>query len=380
MNQDLFFGCYQDHETFYIEHWAESVKINYVKSYDQYLECRNKVLIMKAIDANYRIDLVRQLLKHNYIVLLDVRESGAAPDSYYFDLVRDCPELQSAPLIVAGENQVPNSANLETFFFKGLSDINILKSEQALEKIYQPGHKPYRFLYLNGADRPHRAQLWKQLDQLGVLGQSLRSYLGYSNQPDQISDIPKATIDPYYECPWIDSGVTQLDIKDYNTFCLNFFRIGFTEGYIVPNQYADTYFTVVTESITEVDARFVSEKTYKPLLAGHPLIVLSTPGHLAYLKQLGFKTWSPFIDESYDEEPDLTRRINMVSDEIHRLCHVDPDQFLIQCQEIGQYNHWHYRNYRSALVREVQQRLKNFFGRVINDAAQYFADKESSNV
>jgi hypothetical protein len=46
-------------------------------------------------------------------------------------------------------------------------------------------------------------------------------------------------------------------------------------------------------------------------------------GTLEILKELGFKTFHPFIDESYDREPDKLKRLNMVIDELNRLCEME---------------------------------------------------------
>ena len=37
------------------------------------------------------------------------------------------------------------------------------------------------------------------------------------------------------------------------------------------------------------------------------------------LRHLGFKTFSQFIDESYDDEPNESKRVNMVYNEIKKL-------------------------------------------------------------
>ena len=37
------------------------------------------------------------------------------------------------------------------------------------------------------------------------------------------------------------------------------------------------------------------------------------------LKRIGFKTFEPFIDESYDLEPNIQKRIDMVFDEVLKL-------------------------------------------------------------
>ena len=84
--------------------------------------------------------------------------------------------------------------------------------------------------------------------------------------------------------------------------------------------YADSWFSVVTES--EMLDRFsrVTEKPFKALVNFHPLILLASPGALAFIRSLGFQSFGELFDERYDEEPDPRRRFDMVYAEVRRLC------------------------------------------------------------
>ena len=119
--------------------------------------------------------------------------------------------------------------------------------------------------------------------------------------------------------------------------------------------YRDTYFTVITETngfqwpplagpwggVTGA-GRLLSEKTFKPIAQRHPFILLGIPHSLELLRFLGYKTFHPWIDESYDTETDDTKRVVMVADEIERLSNLTPDQltdFLNGVREICDYNY-----------------------------------------
>lgn len=84
---------------------------------------------------------------------------------------------------------------------------------------------------------------------------------------------------------------------------------------------------IVGETRFEDPAIFFSEKTYKPLMLRKPIIFLGQPGSLEALRNLGFKTFDPFIDESYDQISDPQLRIRAVADEIARLNTLDPAEF-----------------------------------------------------
>ena len=88
-------------------------------------------------------------------------------------------------------------------------------------------------------------------------------------------------------------------------------------------QYADSWFTVVTESEMNRRLMRITEKPLKPLLNLHPFLVLGSPGSLKLLRGYGFETYSDIFDERYDEEPNVRRRFDMVYEQVRRLCGLD---------------------------------------------------------
>jgi hypothetical protein len=88
-------------------------------------------------------------------------------------------------------------------------------------------------------------------------------------------------------------------------------------------EYADSWFTVTTESEMLDRPVRITEKPFKPLLNFHPLILLGNPGSLRALREMGFATFGGFFDEAYDEEPDPRLRFGLVYDQVKRLCAVD---------------------------------------------------------
>ncbi len=121
---------------------------------------------------------------------------------------------------------------------------------------------------------------------------------------------------------------------------------------IEPNMdmyYNDTYFSVVSETFfynnSEVENGMVlTEKTFKPMLYQHPFILIGLPHSLAALKELGYKTFSPFINEDYDNELDNNKRMLMIVSEVERLCNLDEFElakFIEGCMSICNYNRTH---------------------------------------
>jgi len=55
---------------------------------------------------------------------------------------------------------------------------------------------------------------------------------------------------------------------------------------------------------------FLSEKTFRPIYTAQPFLILGNPGTLKTLRDKGYKTFSDYWDESYDEDVHVLERID----------------------------------------------------------------------
>ena len=103
--------------------------------------------------------------------------------------------------------------------------------------------------------------------------------------------------------------------------------------------FEDSYLSLVTETfffdcsrpnqrIRNEDTIFLSEKTFKPIAMKHPFIIASRPKTLEYIRKMGYKTFSPLIDELYDLVDDDYARIKMIVEEFKRLSQNTPEQWI----------------------------------------------------
>lgn len=73
-----------------------------------------------------------------------------------------------------------------------------------------------------------------------------------------------------------------------------------------------SFVNVVTESSYDDNFIFFTEKTFKPIYCAQPFILIGNPYSLKKLRELGFRTFSQWWDESYDEEIDFTKRFEKI--------------------------------------------------------------------
>jgi hypothetical protein len=87
-----------------------------------------------------------------------------------------------------------------------------------------------------------------------------------------------------------------------------------------------TFVNVITETLTSPDIIFITEKTYKSIYTCQPFIIVGNFGTIKKLKELGFKTFDNWWDESYDEEPDLGIRIQKIINVLEEIASWDFDK------------------------------------------------------
>jgi hypothetical protein len=75
-------------------------------------------------------------------------------------------------------------------------------------------------------------------------------------------------------------------------------------------------------------SRFLSEKIFKPIAFGHPFVLVTVPKSLELLRSLGYKTFHPYIDESYDYENDDYKRLFMILDQVKKICEYNDEQVI----------------------------------------------------
>lgn len=105
--------------------------------------------------------------------------------------------------------------------------------------------------------------------------------------------------------------------------------------FFIPPQVLDSYIHIVLETVDHVPS--VTEKIFKPIMAGLPFIWHGCPNLLPYLESLGFKRYS-HIDYSFDCDPDPEKRLYLLIEEIQRLNKMDLKMIVQSNAEISKHN------------------------------------------
>ena len=175
--------------------------------------------------------------------------------------------------------------------------------------------KTYKFLNLNRRLRKHRLDLIHFLYEENILDDVLISY-----------DSKLVTGDGYHH------AIDKWGIDKWNNF-YNFLEqtspkiVDYDDlenvwgyGFESKEAYQKSLISILSETFFYEECGYLSEKIWKPIAHGHPFILVGPHNSLKFLREeFGFKTFHPIIDESYDEEENPQKRMQLIRDEIKRL-------------------------------------------------------------
>ena len=127
------------------------------------------------------------------------------------------------------------------------------------------------------------------------------------------------------------------------------------------DQSAESLLYLVTETVATGRRHHLTEKTFKPIAMGMPFVIVGTQGSLRYLRSYGFKTFGDLWDESYDDEPDDSKRIEKIAHTLKLLDDLGEYRQAIfdSAQDIIQHNWNHFYNggFEAILWQELKDML-----------------------
>jgi hypothetical protein len=149
--------------------------------------------------------------------------------------------------------------------------------------------------------RVHRIWLFKELyfrglidDGINSMNQLLHPHTYYENKVMDINEYEQISkLLPMLPPHTGDSGK---ELTDFESEDSGKYQLEFNDKIAL-----DSWLTVISEASFAENTCFISEKTFKFIADSHPFIIAGNKNSLKYLKDLGYKTFSPWIDESYDE-------------------------------------------------------------------------------
>jgi hypothetical protein len=304
---------------------------------------------------------------------------------------------QKKMLLIGGGDMSPGWPyfKYEYFLPKILDfDENVAIAENN-QHFYQAHDRPYKFLFLNGRMRSHRKYLLEKFKLSGLLDQALwtnldrnlflvknlhqgrwykfethndhniQLHLWHEGQDLMNRDIEIKLLPKQYEYvkhrKHMDKPINHSFVKS------QLFNNTWGDAVIDARAYADTYFSLVTETVFNYPYSFRTEKIWKPIALGHPWIAVANSGFYRDLKNIGFRTFDHVIDESFDQIENSQDRIERVAQVVEDLCQQDLAKFVQECYNVCKYNQQHYAELRHKVPQQLPDDFLKFIDRHLNE-------------
>lgn len=195
--------------------------------------------------------------------------------------------------------------------------------------------KLFHFLCFNRITKVHRLVMFAELMSNNLLKNKSITTLGASHlqNKDQFYIMVLNSIDDNYKHSKIKllNFYNEYDSTKHFTYDCDDLENNKAD---VLNMYAhnNTFVNIITESLIDSKSVFFSEKTFKPMACAQPFIIVGNPHSLKKLKELGFMTFDKWWNESYDNELNLTARLDKIVDVLEEIASWD----LEKCHQVTQ--------------------------------------------
>lgn len=248
------------------------------------------------------------------------------------------------------------------YFYHGFAALDWFRDAQYITTEYAIKHNYISLNHLITGDRSYRMALTarlltEKLDQHGLISfhhQGNDCLTEINSQESNLGVLDKLLV---------KRSLPQLSAGLYVDKLTGFGELSALFGYDDYRLWQSALLHVVNETVFYHEKLHLTEKIFKPIVASRPFVLAAAPGNLAYLRSYGFQTFEPWIDESYDQETNHTRRLNMIAAEISKFAKMTPQELqrtYQSMQEVLVHNRQHfYGKFKEIIIDEM---IQNFQG------------------
>jgi hypothetical protein len=326
---DLFFGDHLVHDEF-ILNFISKPALNEIINHN------GKLLINYTVDGGLGIN------QKNFQKIIDFTRLNNIPDEKVYLIFSDFKLKENLNKLNVNYNVHNHDFYLKFKsheFNKIINNIEPTNSTIVSVNDFETsiGKNKLNFLLLTRHWKRHRLFLLNKLHRLGLDDNLVSWEKSYYNQ-NYVNEL--LSYDNNIEFVELIKNTSRtIDVEDM----VNLMGIGFENK----EMYLNTYISIVTESIffqhdVDFPTGFLSEKIWKPIGHCQPFILVAPSNSLKYIRErYGFKTFHPYIDETYDSIDDDMERLRFIEKEIEVFSNKTRDekiQFLNDVKDICTFN------------------------------------------
>jgi hypothetical protein len=269
-----------------------------------------------SLDSFYQIpqDIVNFILNNNIKLLATSIADPTSNESYTRVKTKLQNILPNKFYILDSNTTLKDCFTLDYFIEQAVSyvnkkhifgivnDLGYVSEDINLEELDQFRFK--KFLSFNRTlDKPHRAALLHEY----LINDYNDSYFSFLTKIKYLGDIPNiGNISNNYD---FYNNKLPIELDTHNTENKSGFG---TDSTFKKELFLNSCIHIVAETSFENNELFLSEKGLKPIIMYQPFIIFGPVGYLQRLKSYGFKTFSDFWDESYDNIEDSKKRLDVL--------------------------------------------------------------------
>jgi hypothetical protein len=204
--------------------------------------------------------------------------------------------------------------------------------------------------------RAHRIDLVSRLYNKNLISQGL---VGFNCPTEQ------ALVKTVSDCSWYGEAslvIFNQEKQNLQTLIVDTDDVtGFLSASVDLDNSKQAFVQIVTETDFYKDKLHLTEKVFKPIVAGQPFLLLAGKGNLAYLREYGFKTFGDYWDEGYDTIADPSHRVGAVVkiiEDLSNLTHTQQQNIRKDMQPIIEHNFNHlFFDVRQQVVAELTNNI-----------------------
>jgi len=302
-------------------------------------------LLASGLDLNFNLDIVSQRKNKKTVLIVDYSfEAGFSRlfwESMLEDISRKGINKQNILFVLnkSAQSSFQKTDNVIFCDLFAISCVQRYKESPTIANAKPLKELPAKInLLLGKLDKSPRLQLIETFADTVEQEQSLVSLLGYPKTT--VRDRLLAYIEQH-QGPL--DGVEVLETNDGSS----------SQGWGSAFVYENSKVSFVCETHNNDGSCFLTEKTYRPILNGHPFVIRAGFPAIEYLNNLGFKTFGSVVNEDYD------RSVAVTTSEIKKI--IDRAKLLLdnadKVQSIVDHNRTHLLNYGASELQQLEKTL-----------------------
>lgn len=314
--------------------------------------------------------VIGDIKKGKCLILVVHSKEGFSQDVYDTFIEELCSiySLSYKNFVALTCNPVPSSKYKSVFYnyweFASFSDNIIREQNLGKEHVFNDSRRPYKFISLNRICHPHRWAIVTALypyKDYGLLSFANKDYPGYTPRNRSFITFKNSYVSYFKK-------FTDLNLsEDFRLTLPQHYEDPINEDLpkpIIIDSYADKFYHSYLHIVCEtfIGHVFFSEKIYKPIKYFQPFVLINGQYSLQYFRDMGYKTFSGYIDESYDLEPNNERRIELaIQASLNFLNRSDLHEVMKEMYPIFKHNHDVFiercRNFQDNLYSDISKIL-----------------------